>query len=283
MNEPFPITSIWLTLVRGLDMPTWFTIDTDDLRHLPQHLGHPTRIIVPFHGGLSLSEEFRIGWATWLSWMGNHDGAITMFVISDMLDDVEFQAMLADALERFPRRLTVGCHGHTHRSWSAWGEDEDGFSAMLAASTKQLKAHAGDAYRPYFRAPNGYIAPWMAKVLAEKGYTVDSSVNPSWLVKSKAGGAPWKAVQSAMSEAKVVERAWMTRWSLPVNGPALFRFPLSWIANRAWRRVPPLLGSAEADRVEDESFAITTVYCHVLDFARNSGGWNPPLPGNRPK
>jgi hypothetical protein len=28
---------------------------------------------------------------------------------------------------------------------------------------------------------------------------------------------------------------------------------------------------------------VTTVYCHVLDFARKNGTWVPPLPTNRAK
>ena len=148
---------------------------------------------------------------------------------------------------------------------------------MLETSTTLLKTHAGPAFRPYFRAPNGYIAPWMAAPLAEAGYLVDTSVNPSWLVKSKAGDSTWKSVLKSMEEAGVVERSWLTRRTLPVNGPALFKFPLSLNAKPAWRRAPPLLGANDLPRVEDPKQAITTLYCHVLDFARNGGTWQPPL------
>ena len=148
---------------------------------------------------------------------------------------------------------------------------------MLQTSTALLKTHAGPGFRPYFRAPNGYIAPWMATVLAEAGYLVDSSVNPSWLVKSKAGGSTWSSVVDAMEKAGVVERSWLTRRTLPVNGPALFKFPLSLNAKPAWRRAPPLLSPDQLTDVEDPKQAVTTLYCHVLDFARNAGTWRPPL------
>lgn len=265
-------------------MPTWMTVDTDDLRHLPKHQGHPTRSTVPFTGSLDgVSDEFQRGWKGFLNWMDTHEGAVTLFVISDLLASSVFAGELKHALASFPDRLTVGCHGHSHRSWSAWGEDAEGFRTMLETSTDVLKAHAGEAFRPYFRAPNGYVAPWMAPVLAEAGYQVDTSVNPSWLVKSKAGGARWSDVRQAMSKAGLVERQWLTRRTLPVNGPALFRFPLSLGARRAWRRTPPLLRASELGSVENPEASITTVYCHVLDFARNNGTWIPPLPRHRAK
>lgn len=265
-------------------MPTWFTVDTDDFRHLPKHQGHPTRSTETYQGpSTELSDAFRLGWKGFLSWMEEHEGAVTLFLITDLLEKGSFAELLSDALQRFPERLTVGCHGHTHRSWSAWGEDPDGFAAMLTTSTTLLKAHTGEAFRPYFRAPNGYIGPWMAAVLAAQGYTVDSSVNPSWLVKHKAGGATWSEVKQAMVEAGVVERPWMTRWGLPVNGPALFRFPLSIAARRAWKTADKFLQPSELSRVERANEEVSTVYCHVLDFARQNGRWTPPLHGHRAK
>lgn len=259
-------------------MPTWMTVDTDDLRHLPKHQGHPSRSRVPFTGPLDqLSPDFQRGWAGFVAWMESHQGAVTLFVITDLLENPAFLSALKLALEAFPDRLTVGCHGHTHRSWSAWGEDVDGFQAMLQTSTALLNTHAGQAFRPYFRAPNGYIAPWMAAVLAKAGYIVDTSVNPSWLVKSKAGGSTWKSISDAMEHAGVVERPWLTRRRLPVNGPALFKFPLSLNAQSAWKRAPPLLTADQLATVEDPRETVTTLYCHVLDFARDSGQWRPPL------
>ena len=257
---------------------TWLTVDSDDLRHLPVYQGHPTRSKQQYegeHGILSL--RFRQGWSGFLAWMESHDACVTLFVISDLLEQDDFSSLLRDALNQFGTRLTVGCHGHTHRSWSAWGEDKAGFAAMLSRSTALLKDHAGESFRPYFRAPSGYVAPWMAEVLASEGYKVDSSVNPSWLVRKKAAGHRWNEVTRAMKANGLVERPWLTVWSLPVNGPALFRFPLSLLARRAWRGTGPALSESELHSVEDEKRDHQTVYCHVLDFARKKGEWIPPL------
>ena len=53
-------------------MPTWMTVDTDDLRHLPKHQGHPTRSTDPFNGPSDrLSPEFKEGWAGFVDWMAS--------------------------------------------------------------------------------------------------------------------------------------------------------------------------------------------------------------------
>ena len=151
-SERCPITSIWLTWARRPDMPTWMTVDTDDLRHLPKHQGHPTRSTHPFTAPRDeLSPDFQQGWTGFVDWMASHQGAVTLFVITDLLENPDFAGALQHALEAFPGRLTVGCHGHTHRSWSAWGEDVEGFRTMLQTSTALLKTHAGPGFRPYFR------------------------------------------------------------------------------------------------------------------------------------
>ena len=93
-------------------MPTWMTVDTDDLRHLPKHQGHPTRSTVPFTGSLDgVSDEFQRGWKGFVNWMDTHEGAVTLFVISDLLASSVFAGELKHALASFPDRLTVGCHG----------------------------------------------------------------------------------------------------------------------------------------------------------------------------
>ncbi len=257
---------------------TWLTVDSDDLRHLPIYQGHPTRSQRVYDGDSNLlSVRFQEGWSGFIQWMNGHEAAVTLFVISDLLEQDDFPPLLRDALEQFGARLTIGCHGHTHRSWSSWGQDEIGFADMLSHSTALLKQHAGEAFRPYFRAPSGYVAPWMAEVLAEKGYKVDSSVNPSWLVRKKAAGHAWHRVTQAMDANGIVERQWLTAWSLPVNGPALFRFPLSLLARRSWKRAGRAFTASEVHQVEDRKYDHETVYCHILDFARNDGAWTPPL------
>ena len=135
-------------------------------------------------------------------------------------------------------------------------------------------------YRPWFRAPAGYMAPWMIGPLFECGITVDTSINDSILTQSKSGkGNTWQQVREACNDVGVIEREWLTKWKLPVNGPALTKFPLSVIARYAWKSLPSVINCENVQNaVEDKNQTINTVYWHILDHSRNQGKWQPPIP-----
>ena len=132
-----------------------------------------------------ISQQFRSGMKGLTSWLQRHEHPITMFVIADQCASEEFVQMMNDLCSTFGDRITIGCHGLHHRSWSAWPEDREAFAQDLETSVTILKQHFPQHFRPWFRAPAGYIASWMIPVLVEQGFTVDSSINPSWLVQSK--------------------------------------------------------------------------------------------------
>lgn len=256
---------------------TWLTVDTDDRHHRPAVQGHPRRSEDPDGAGVE-----RVPTEAWLqacsnlaAWLDRQQAAVTLFVIGDQLTHPTSRQALQE-LARQPG-VTVGCHGFHHRAWGAWPMDVAGFAGTLDASMASLQDAFGDRVRPWFRAPSGYVAPWMAAVLAEKGFTVDSSVNPSALVRRKSGpGRSWKAVQEAMAQAGLVERPWMTRFGLPTCGPALHLPVLRQNARRAWSKVPAPLLPGEEGLVEQEG-AITTLYWHLDDHAKKGGRWAPPL------
>ena len=76
-----------------------------------------------------------------------------------------------------------------------------------------------------------------------------------------------------------IEREWLTKWKLPVNGPALTKFPLSVIARYAWKSLPSVINCENLQNaVEDKNQTINTVYWHILDHSRNQGKWQPPIP-----
>ena len=62
----------------------------------------------------------------------------------------------------------------------------------------------------------------------------------------------------------------------PVTGPALFRFPLSLIAKKAWKNAPRPLREDEVFEVSNRRVNLVTLYCHLLDFAKEAGTWRPP-------
>ena len=266
---------------------TWLTVDFDDLRHVPSFVGHPTRSKHTYDevvkAGLqeTLSEQFIQGMHGFTSWLESNTYPVTLFVIGDLFLSEKFEQWFSKLLNTFGQRITVGCHGWRHKSWSAWPEDADGFSSDLAKATEKIAKHAGESFRPWFRAPGGYIAPWMAPVLAKQDYVLDSSINPSWLVQRKAGkGNSWRDISRALEKSNIVSRPWKTHWSLPINGPALSLFPLSIIAKRGWKNTPPPFNtnSFEEDLMSSK-FNVSTVYWHLLDHARKK--WEPPLPKGR--
>lgn len=260
---------------------TWLTIDCDDFRHVPANQGHPTRS----KGDLKntkkdLSGQFIAGMKGFERWMRSHNHPVSLFVIADLFESNQFSDWISSIVNIFSERITIGCHGLSHRSWSAWPEDYDGFKQALTEATRIIKQRVGENWRPWFRAPGGYIAPWMAKVIAESGFTVDTSINPSWMVKKKTGkGNNWKMVRESISKNKLIEREWLNMWSLPVNGPALSLFPLSIISKMAWKKLPPILSIEQAlDAPNNPDFILSTVYWHLLDHGRKNGNWTPPIP-----
>jgi len=263
------------------DRRLWLTIDSDDIRHLPRHQGHPTRSRRPPPRGCQGREpsvrllEGMQGFSRWFA----EGGEATLFLIAEQLDSKVFSEWLESLLQT--GRLRIGCHGNTHRSWSAWPEDVEGFRRELSIATQRLQEFSGQAWRPWFRAPAGYIAPWMAAVLAEQGYTVDSSVNPSPLLVGKTGlQRSWRAVTKAIEEQGLVERKWLTSSifgiRLPACGPALHKMMLGRGSKRLWLS-QTALELATDEEVENPCSEVVTVYWHLLDHSRESGLWSPPL------
>ncbi|GIR75305.1 MAG: hypothetical protein CM15mP78_00040 [Candidatus Poseidoniales archaeon] len=167
--------------------------------------------------------------------MGSHDGAVTLFVISDALEEHAFCEMLTEALNAFDR-LTVGCHGHTHRSWSAWDADPDGFQNMLETSTGSSPCCWSGVSAVLPGTQRLRWVSWMAPVLVQQGFRA-GLLNQSLVVgETKAGGARWS--DESRHGGGGADRTPLVdfRLTLPVNGPALFRFSLSLVARRAWKK-----------------------------------------------
>ena len=246
--------------------PVWLTVDTDDLRHTPSSQGHPTRSKGTAHEGTS--PEMKLAMKSFREWLDRTQVSLTMFVIADQLDDGYFATWLKDLLENHDQ-VTIACHGLTHKCWSAYPKDEEGFLAALVEADVKLHKFAKDAWRPWFRAPAGYIAPWMAPIIAKAGFELDSSVNPSWIVRKKAG--PWKdwnAVLKALKDSGLVSRPWLCKFGLPTCGPALSIPILRNNARRVWKKLGPFVLPDETEE---------TVYWHVLDPGRKNGTWKPPF------
>ena len=255
-------------------MRTWCTVDTDDLRHVPSHQGHPTRSKAT-KSLPDYSQRLKDGFRGFKQWMESNQVAVTIFVIADQCESSEFVSTIRDLEATFGGRITIGCHGLTHRSWSAWSKNPERFSDDLEHATSILKTSFPDSFRPWYRAPAGYISNWMAPILSQHQYTVDTSANPSWLVRKKASPS-LKLVLESMKSSGIVERRWKTRLSLPTCGPAQHIMGLRWNARRAWKGLGKPLEIEDLDCIEQPEMELTTIYWHILDHSRKNG-WTPPL------
>ncbi len=252
-------------------MSAWLSVDTDDLVHLPSQRGHPHRSSEAMPNwrteGYRASSKLLAATDRFIEWA--MDGPpTTIFLIAEQLDCPDFTSRM-DTLLKMPN-ISFACHGWGHRCWSAWPEDVSGFTEMLTASRNRISAYAGSSWRPWFRAPGGYITTWMAGPLAAAGFRLDSSVNPSRWVNRKMGGN-WLAVKNSIVQSGIVERPWLTTRFGPACGPALHLFPFSLFAKGAWKRNSATI----SDDPENEN--VTALYWHLLDHARSSGKWKPPL------
>jgi RimJ/RimL family protein N-acetyltransferase len=258
----------------------WLSLDTDDVCHLPKNSGHPTRSRRPEHDDdYRMSDQLEVAWKAFLRWRhGAGKGIpVTLFVIAEQLDDTRFADHLRSLLVS-DSLVTVASHGNRHRCWSAWPPDPFGLQTELSHSMRRLADFAGDSFRPWFRAPGGYAAPWMAAPMAAAGVTLDSSVNPSWLTRRKAGPErDWPLVHQAIRSEGLVERQWLTAHSLPVTGPAL-RIPLlASLARHSWKRATKGKSCASEKTLLSPEERVDSLYWHLLDHARGGSSWAPPL------
>ncbi len=156
-------------------MSAWLSVDSDDLIHLPSNRGHPNRSSIPMPTwkteGYQASQQLLEATDSFIQWV---DGApsVTIFLIAEQLDCPELTKRLQVLLQK--PNVLFACHGWGHRCWSAWPENIEEFSEMLVAARDRISAFAGDSWRPWFRAPGGYVAPWMAAPLAAAGFRLDS-------------------------------------------------------------------------------------------------------------
>ena len=269
--------------VSGDTGTVWLSLDTDDICHLPKNSGHPKRSKEPVRQeGYVMSEELNAAWESFISWRqgSGRDIPVTLFVIAEQLRDERFASMLKTLLAN-DETITVGCHGNTHRCWSAWPPDPENFRLETSAAMVLLANFCGDAFRPWYRAPAGYVADWMAEPLAKVGVILDSSINGASLMSRKsATSGGWPSVKQAMMNMGIVEREWKAMANLPVTGPAL-RLPLIGIlSRRIWRSCTRDTNCVSEKRLLDDEVQVDTLYWHLLDHSRKRGKWTPPLHPN---
>ncbi len=257
----------------------WLSLDTDDLSHHPRVYGHPKRSRRNSPQVYKMSEKLAKSWQGFFHWRENRGKGlpVTLFVISEQLEDVDFAKNLKQLLQH-DETITIGCHGNKHRCWSAWPEDRAGFANELSFSIEKISAFAGEKFRPWFRAPGGYIAPWMIEVLSEHGITLDSSGSVTKVSDRKVGlKSGFESVRDTAWKKGVVERFWYSCFGIPMTGPAL-RIPLlKRLAKQQWMKVTKNSKCVSENALLTPSYMVNSLYWHLLDHAGKNGNWRPPI------
>ena len=269
-------------------LPVWLTIDSDDIFHHPKFQGHPTRSKKQIKNN-SMSEQMKFSFEKLNKWHEkNIDLPITIFLIGEQLECNNFKHSLENLIKNnknWGGKITIGCHGYKHRCWSAFGPDQEGFRKDLQNAKKIIIRNFKKLWRPWFRAPGGYIAPWMANVLKLENFELDSSINPTRFLSIKSGKSEkgfgfngWDSVDKAINEVEIVERPWLTTFfpAFPACGPALHIPILKIFASSTWKKYTNHRIATD-DEIVNKDLKITTVYWHLLDFHKNNGKWVPPL------
>ena len=268
--------------------PIWLTIDSDDLFHHPKFQGHPTRSKMKTDNS-KMSSLMSFCLDKFESWHQRHIHIpITIFIIAQQLECDSFNRKISEIILKSKKnggKITIGCHGYKHKCWSAFAPNKILFEKDLELAKKILIEFAGDSWRPWFRAPGGYVAPWMAEVLKKMNFELDSSVNPSKLLSIKSGKRKgkwgfngWNSIKIAMKNNGIIERPWLTTGfpALPVCGPALHIPILKYFAKSKWKRISKASFADEKD-ILNSKIKIITLYWHLLDYGKKNQTWEPPL------
>ena len=274
----------------------WLTIDTDDIHHHPSNFGHPKRTKKKSikQEKWEPSAKFVISMNKFRDWYFQNPKkrSVTLFIIAEQLESKIFRDWLEELLSdsrKADGEIWVGCHGLSHKCWSAWGEDKSNFKEDLMIACSKISSVVDIHWKPWFRAPGGYIAPWMAKILKDCNIEVDTSINPSLLLIRKSGRTfngskkkwnGWSTVSKAILEEGIIEREWLTSKILgikmPACGPALHIPLLRYFSKKVWLDTIKSHKIAQENEIINSEKEVTTLYWHLLDYSRNNGKWKPP-------
>jgi polysaccharide deacetylase family protein (PEP-CTERM system associated) len=194
----------------------------------------------------------------------NVDRMLTVFADCETLGTFFVQGLVA---ERFPGVVTaiaeagheVQVHGHTHRPLHAMGRDE--LREEVERAKLAVESALG-AETTMFRAPDFSIGSgnlWAIEVLADLGFTVDSSIFPTrtahYGIANWHLGPHYLVLEDGRRLLEVPVTVWeLGRVRVPIGGGGYFRLLPRPILERGFR------AAAAAGRPG-------VAYCHPYEFA----------------
>ncbi len=132
-----------------------------------------------------MDDRVHIGTNLILDLLDQHDVKATFFILGYIA-----RSNPALVKEIAARGHEIGCHGYWHRH--VYHQNPDDFRQDVRAAQASIEDVVGQAVTLY-RAPSWSISRqtlWALDILAEEGFTCDSSVQPFWTPLSGIHGAP---------------------------------------------------------------------------------------------
>lgn len=185
-----------------------------------------------------MEDRIHIGTQLILSLLSQHDIKATFFVVGCI-------ARKHPVLVREIAKLghEIGCHGDRHKSIHRLAPDE--FRQDLRAARGSIEDLIGKPVTAY-RAPSWSISRrtlWALEILADEGFTCDSSVQPFWTPLSGIHGAPVSPYRPVIHGRQISLLEFppttigMGSWRLPFAGGFYIRALPFWLSCLALQHV----------------------------------------------
>ena len=164
--------------------------------------------------------------------MKANDFPVTIFVISSQLENEKFRTLLSDIINSFPDRITLGCHGYDHRSWSSFELNVEKFSAMLEKSNRVMTNFDSSRYRKWFEHLQDILLHgWQNLSKKQVLLLILRYQSFFFIMNYKYGKSNHKQALAAIDSSGLIEPLNVNAKWIAVCGPALFKFPFASIEN----------------------------------------------------
>jgi polysaccharide deacetylase family protein (PEP-CTERM system associated) len=197
------------------DQPAAFSVDLEDYYH--------AQLVRERTGKARLPSRVEVATAPILELLERHGVRATFFVVGEVARDAP------RLIERIVRSgHEIGCHTYSHDP--LWDMTPESFREDIRKFKAEIRAVAGDVPVRGFRAPTFSLdegTAWALPVLAEEGFTYDSSIVPARGPLYGCPGAPIEIYRPSSEDLRVADPAGrLVEFPAPVVALPGSRFPV---------------------------------------------------------
>lgn len=197
------------------DQPAAFSVDLEDYYH--------AQLVREHTGKARLASRVEISTAPILDLLERHGVRATFFVVGEVARDAPrlIQRIVESGHE-------IGCHTDSHDP--LWEMTPESFREDIRRFKEAIKGAAGDVPVRGFRAPTFSLdgrTAWALRVLAEEGFSYDSSIVPARGPLYGCPGAPIEIYRPSTEDPRQKEPSGpVVEFPAPVVGFGRARFPV---------------------------------------------------------